>query len=205
MTQVPPLAAITNGTSNKLVGLLKINIKNMKENIRKTNIGIIARDVAATAIIGAGLFFAGKDVVTNYRYANMDNCSLIYEMTKGCLSRPPKPGQPDTWVRSFSDKYIEMDETLKWNPSTDRWQIVDRNWEALPLESKNISFLDKIDAAYAKDDLIRREEFFAPPKPDTGCKTGIWDNSNMSYTYCWDQESNSWQESGRGPIYNTVR
>lgn len=177
----------------------------MTENLKQTNIGNIAKNVAATTIIGAGLFFGGRALVTELRRQNIDNCALITEMTRGCLSLPPQPGQKDTRVRSFNDGYIEMDETLKWNSDTNRWQIIDREWEALPLERTNIPFLDNINSANTANDLVRREKFFAPSKSNSECKTGVWDNSNISYTYCWDQKSKSWQESGEGPIYNVYR
>ena len=176
----------------------------MKENLKQTNIGNITK-IAATAVIGAGLLVSARSLATEIRANDINNCALITEMTRGCLSIPPKPDQSDTITRSFNDKYIEMDETLKWNPETSRWQIIDRKWEAIPRERKKLQFLDNIDAKYAANDMSRREEFFAQPTSNTECKTGVWDDSNWSYTYCWDQKSNSWQESGEGPIYNTFR
>jgi hypothetical protein len=180
----------------------------MTENIKQTNIGKIAKNVAATTIIGAGLFFGGRALVNEARnLAAYGNCNRVTDLADGCLSTPPEVDQSDTMTRSFNDNYVKMDETLKWNSEVNRWQIIDRKWEAVPQRKSLLPIFDKINANQVSDELIQRQKFFETPASTskTECRTGVWDGSNWSYTYCFDQKTNNWQEYNQGPIYNLDR
>lgn len=166
----------------------------MKENLKISNKLI---RLTAAAIVGAGLatgcnpFEQIQKDVQNYECRTSMTC--------------PPPDGIETRTRSFDDSFVKMDETLKWDTDKKRWQITDRKIEALPQAKTNLPIIDNYNAWAVETEMIARKKFFSEPTDKNNCQFGVWDRTGYGYSYCWDKDTNSWQEQSEDVIINTMR
>lgn len=126
----------------------------------------------------------------------------------GYLSDPPKDGQ-FLKQRFIQDGNYQLQEDKRWNPESNIWQTINREWtQTVPdpiVENKSgliagiITRCRLTRQQNLQQGFIDRKAFFAPPKDNEATQKSkcYGEDNEIFYKYAWNQERNIWDETGR--------
>ncbi|MBU1118093.1 hypothetical protein KKD37_03975 [Patescibacteria group bacterium] len=171
----------------------------MKENIRKTNIGNIAKRAAIAVTLGVTMAkFAPDAVEAIINYDTAQKVALCAQIDS-YLTTPPESDQTNTRVRSLSNDFgIKMDQTEIWDPIEGRWSATDRQFTYTPVTG-NFPF-NQVNDRNGKRMFIDFKETFPPSMSNNDDIQRRVNWGDSTYLYCLNKDDNTWQEVSKEDI-----